>query len=205
MMTLTEKQEKIFNYLKEIQRAGALSPTISEISEHFGFRSTRSARDHLKALERKGVIRRDANKARSIRVLKNEAEASRSVGLPLLGSIPAGHPEGKGQNIERYIHMDRQSMGFAPNEKSFALCVTGNSMTGRGIYDGDLVIVDGSKEPREGDVVAALIDNESTLKTLVKHGNEIFLKPENEKYPDMVPVNELMVQGVVRTIIRNVC
>ena len=205
MVTLTEKQKEIYNYLQEVWRAGGPSPTISELSEHFGFRSTRSARDHLKALERKGVIRRDANKARSIRFFENEAEMSHSVSLPLLGSIPAGHAEVKGQNTERYIHMDRQSMGFAPNEKSFALRVTGNSMTGRGIYDGDLVIVDGSKEAREGDVVVALIDNESTLKTLVKHGGDIFLKPENEKYPDMVPVNELMVQGVVRTIIRNVC
>ena len=172
---------------------------------HFGFRSTRSARDHLKALERKGLIRRDANKARSIRVLEIGGIESQAVAIPLLGSIAAGHPEYAEQDQEGFVHVDSRSLGFKPTPRCYALRVTGDSMTGRGIYEGDIVVVDGSKQPGEGDIVAALIDNETTLKTLVKRNLRNYLKPENPKYPDMTPINELAIQGVVRTVIRNVC
>ncbi len=202
---LTEKQEEIYQYLLSTQRAGLPSPSIDELSGHFGFRSSRSGRDHLKALERKGYIQKNPNKARSIRVFERAGVETQSVSVPLVGSIPAGHPEDALQAVERNIHIDRQSMGFTPTASCYALCVSGDSMTGRGIYEGDIVIVDGSREPRDGDVVAALIDNESTLKTLTQRGGKKFLRPENEDYPDMIPANELMIQGVVRTIIRHIC
>lgn len=205
MAPLTKKQNEIYKYLRHIQISGEPSPSISELSSHFGFRSTRSARDHLKALERKGVIQREANKARSIRVHEGATAETRTVSIPLLGSIPAGHPENNEQYVERYIHVDSQSMGFTLTSSCYALRVTGDSMAGRGIYEGDLVIVDGSRKARDGDIVAALIDNQTTLKTLVKRDGNNYLKPENENYPDMIPLNELVVQGVVRTIIRNVC
>lgn len=206
MMPLTQRQNEIYKYLLKIQREGCPSPSISELSGHFGFRSTRSARDHLKALERKGLIQRDANKARSIRVHETAGVATPAVNnIPLLGSIPAGHPENKEQNIGEYIHVDSRSLGFTPTANCYALLVTGDSMTGKSIHEGDLVIVDASKEPRNGDIVAALIDNETTLKTLVKQDGKKFLRPENENYPIMIPVSELMIQGVVRTIIRNLC
>lgn len=202
---LTQKQREIYEFLRDMQRAGEPAPSIFEISKHFGFRSSRSARDHLKALERKGLIRRDANKARSIRVLEVVDNETQSVAIPLLGSIAAGHPEYAEQDQEGIVHVDSRSLGFKPTPRCYALRVTGDSMTGRGIYEGDLVVVDGSKQPCEGDIVAALIDNETTLKTLVKRNGRNYLKPENKKYPDMTPINELVIQGVVRTVIRNVC
>jgi repressor LexA len=165
---LTQKQREIYEFLKDVQKNGEPAPSISEISKHFGFLSSRSARDHLKALERKGFIRRDANKARSIRVLEVVDNKTRSVALPLLGSITAGHPECAVQNQEGFVHVDSRSLGFTPSSRCYALRVTGDSMTGKGIYEEDIVIVDGSKSPCEGDIVAALIDNETTLKTLVK-------------------------------------
>jgi repressor LexA len=203
--TLTKKQTEIYKYLREVQRAGEPAPSISEISGYFGFRSTRSARDHLKALERKGVIHRNANKARSIRVHEADGVEAQAVAITLLGSIPAGHPEQSEQERERFILIDSQSLGFTPTPHCYALHVTGDSMTGRGVYEGDIVIVDGAKTPRDGDMVAALIDNETTLKTLVKRNGRNYLKPENENYPDMIPIGELVIQGVVRTIIRKVC
>lgn len=202
---LTQKQREIYEFLRDVQKNGEPAPSISEISKHFGFRSSRSARDHLKALERKGVIRRDANKARSICVLEVVDHGAQSVALPLLGSIAAGHPEYVEQVQEDFVHVDSRSLGFKPSSSCYALCVAGDSMTGKGIYEGDIVIVDGSKQPCEGDIVAALIDNETTLKTLVKRNGQNYLKPENNKYPDMTPVNELVIQGVVRTVIRHVC
>lgn len=203
--TLTKKQKEIYTYLKELQREGKPAPSISEISRYFGFSSTRSARDHLKALERKGFIHRDANKARSIRVHDVSGVEAQVITICLLGSIPAGYPEHSEQDSERFIHIDSRSLGFEPTAHCFALHVTGDSMIGRGVFAGDIVIVDGAKIPRDGDIVAALIDNETTLKTLVKHDGGNYLKPENETYPDIIPVNELVIQGVVRTVIRNVC
>lgn len=203
--TLTKKQKEIYKYLREVLRAGEPAPSISEISKYFGFRSTRSARDHLKALERKGVIHRNANKARSIRVHEVSGVEAPAVTIALLGSIPAGYPENCEQDRERFIQIDSRSLGFTPAAHCYALHVTGDSMTGRGVFAGDIVIVDGEKIPRDGDIVAALIDNETTLKTLVKCNGRNYLKPENENYPDMIPINELVIQGVVRTIIRNLC
>lgn len=202
---LTDKQKEIYIYLRNMQRAGDPTPSISEISRHFGFRSTRSARDHLKALERKGVICRNANKARSIRVLEAEDFDTKTISIPLLGSIAAGHPEHSEQNGDNSIHVNSQSIGFTPTPHCFALRVIGESMIGKGIYEGDIVIIDASKEACDGDIVAALIDNETTLKTLVKRGGNNYLKPENAIFPDMLPVSELIIQGVVRTIIRNIC
>lgn len=202
---LTKKQSEIFKYLREVQRAGKPAPSILEISGYFGFRSTRSARDHLKALERKGVIHRDANKARSIRVHDAGGIEVQTVAIALLGSIPAGYPEDSEQARERFIRLDNRSLGFTPSAHCYALHVTGDSMTGRGVFAGDIVIVDGEKMPRDGDIVAALIDNQTTLKTLIKRNGRNYLKAENENYPDMIPVDELVMQGVVRTIIRNLC
>lgn len=202
---LTQKQKEIYEYLRDVQRNGEPAPSISEISKHFGFRSSRSARDHLKALERKGLIRRDANKARSIRVAETVDNETQSVAIPILGSIAAGHPECAVQDQEGFVRVDSRSLGFKPSSRCYALRVVGDSMTGKGVYEGDTVIIDGSKQPCEGDMVAALIDNETTLKTLVKRNGQNYLKPENDKYPDMTPINELVIQGVVRTVIRHVC
>lgn len=204
MKTLTDRQNEIYEYLRDTLKSGEPSPSIAELSRHFGFRSSKATRDHLKALERKGFITREANKARSIRVIEcGGIEDTKTDHIPLLGSIPAGHPEEHLADIERYIHVDRQSLGFKPIEKCFALKVTGDSMEGRGIYGGDIVIVDGSEVPRNGSIVVALIDNESTLKTLVDEKGKYYLKPENAKYQELLPLNDLVVQGVVKTVIRN--
>ena len=84
----------------------------------------------------------------------------------------------------------------------FALRVTGDSMIGRHICDGDIVILDHAREPRHNDIVAALIDRKSTLKTFIQKGSKRFLKAENPKYPDLIPSEELMIQGVFRGLIR---
>lgn len=205
MKTLTKRQNEVLEFLLGEQRAGRPTPTIQELTDHFGFSSTRASRDHLNALERKGVIQRDKHKARSIRVIDHSETVQYSLAVPLIGLIPAGNPDDRNQQGGRFIQIDRDSLGFTPTNKCFALKVAGDSMTGRGILDGDVVIVDCSMAPRDGDIVAALIDNECTLKTLIKRGASTFLRPENEKYPELFPIDELVIQGVIRTVIRNVC
>jgi repressor LexA len=95
-----------------------------------------------------------------------------------------------------------ESIGYKPTRNAFALRVTGDSMIGRHILDGDFVILEHGAEPRNGQIVAALIDGASTLKTFVLKGRKPFLKAENPKYPDLIPAEELMIQGVFKALIR---
>jgi repressor LexA len=98
--------------------------------------------------------------------------------------------------------VDIESIGFRPTRNTFALRVTGDSMIGRHILDGDVVVLEHGPEPHHGDIVAALIDGESTLKTFLRRNGKPYLKAENEKYPDLLPAQELMIQGVFKALIR---
>ena len=98
--------------------------------------------------------------------------------------------------------MDINSIGYKPTKNAFALRVRGDSMIGRHIVDGDFVILEHGPDPRNGDIVAALIDGDCTLKTYVVNGGKPFLKAENPKYPKMIPAQELVIQGVFRALIR---
>lgn len=202
MKDLTKRQNEILDYLRKEILSGRPVPSIREVTAHFGFRSTKATRDHFTALEKKGMIKRESGKARAIQVLTTEGPSETNVAIPLFGYISAGSPEYQTQHAERLIQIDINSLGFKPEGMVFALKVHGDSMVGRGIYDRDIVIVDSSKAPRTGDVVAALIDNEVTLKTFMKNEKGILLRPENPNYSDLIPVNELVIQGVARTVIR---
>jgi len=98
--------------------------------------------------------------------------------------------------------VDIETVGYKPTRNAFALRVTGDSMTGRHILDGDFVILEHGPEPRQGQIVAAFIDGASTLKTFVVKGGKPYLKAANPKYPDLIPAQELMIQGVVKALIR---
>jgi repressor LexA len=100
------------------------------------------------------------------------------------------------------VSVDVASIGFKPTRNTFALRVTGESMIGKHILDGDIVVLEHGPEPRHGDVVAALIDGESTLKTFLKKNGKPYLKAENPKYPELMPAQELMIQGVFKALIR---
>ncbi len=202
MKNLTKRQNEVLDYLRDEILSGRPVPSVRETTSHFGFRSTKATRDHFAALEQKGMIKREPGKARAIQVIIKEEPSENNVTIPLFGSIPAGYPEDQTQRAERLIQIDVGSLGFKPSGKVFALRVYGDSMVGRGIYDRDIVIVDSSKVPKTGDVVAALIDNEVTLKTFVKNDEQTVLRPENPNYSELIPVDELMIQGVARTVIR---
>jgi repressor LexA len=176
---------------------------LREIAAHFGFKSSRAAADHLDALKRKGFLQSEPGKARALRVTSPLAKLrSRIVDIPLFGSIPAGLPQTREQDAEGCISVDVESIGYKPTRNAFALRVTGDSMIGRHILDGDFVVLEHGPEPRNGQVVAALIDGASTLKTFVLKGGKPYLKAENPKYPDLIPAQELMIQGVFKALIR---
>jgi repressor LexA len=151
----------------------------------------------LHALERKGFIARDPKRARGIRVVNRSGRQ-----LPLLGEIVAGYPLEVEVKKGNYSGLHPQALGLSDWSKTFALRVRGDSMTGRGIFDGDIVLLEHGAVPRHEDVVAALIDNESTLKTFVSKGAAAWLRAENPRYPDLIPAWGLQVQGVARAVVR---
>lgn len=178
-------------------------PSSQEIAAQFGFRSPNAVTNHLRLLRKKGVIASEPGKARSLRVISPLAKLrSRIVDIPLYGSIPAGMPQAREQDAEGCVSVDVESIGYKPTRNAFALRVTGDSMIGRHILDGDFVVMEHGPEPRNGQIVAALIDGASTLKTFVLKNGKPYLKAENPKYPDLIPAQELMIQGVLKALIR---
>ena len=179
-------------------------PSIAEMTEFCGYRSTKAVRDILRILEREAWISRDSRKARSIRVLAATQPLASLCQVPLLGAIPAGLAEIQTERVEKHIGVNQATLGLRESSSLFALKVHGDSMVGRGIFDGDLAVIDGKGTYADGCVVAALVDGEVTLKTLVDPGNgrKSFLKAENPIYSDIYPIMSLSVQGVVKTIIR---
>jgi repressor LexA len=203
MTGLTRAQRRVLDFIEAEVFAGRITPTLREIASRFGFRSHRAAACHLEALKRKGFIESDTGKARSLRVISPLAKLrSRRGDIPLFGSIPAGLPETREQEAEGCVSVDVESIGFKPTRNTFALRVSGDSMIGRHILDGDIVVLEHGPEPRHGDIVAALIDGESTLKTFLSKSGKLYLKAENPKYPDLIPAQELMIQGVFKALIR---
>jgi repressor LexA len=203
MIELTKKQQQILDFILKWQRTEGATPSRQEIADHFGFRSPNSVTGHLRLLRQKGSLESDAGKARSLRVTSPLAKLRRRiVDIPVFGSIPAGTPQSREQDAEGCVSVDVESIGYKPTRNAFALRVTGDSMIGKHILDGDFVVMEHGAEPRNGQVVAALIDGASTLKTFVLKSGKPFLRAENPKYPDLIPAQELMIQGVFKALIR---
>jgi len=203
MTQLTRAQRGVMDFIQAEAQAGRPTPTLREIARRFGFRSHRAAACHLQALRRKGFIQSDRRKARSLRVTSPLARLrSRIADIPLFGSIPAGFSSDREQAPDGCISVDIASVGFKPTRNTFALRVSGDSMIGRHICDGDIIILEHGPEPRSGQIVAALIDRKNTLKTFLVKNGKPFLKAENPKYPDLIPSEELVIQGVFRALLR---
>jgi len=203
MADLTKRQGEVLEFIRETQHRYGHSPTLREISAHFGFKSPKAAADHLAALERKGVISKRERLARSLRILSPlEKFAQPVTRIPIYGSIPAGFADTRQQEALGCVSMDVSTLGIRATARTYALRVKGDSMTGRHIVDGDIAILEGGRLPREGDVVAALIDGESTLKTYgIEQGRPV-LRAENPRYPRLVPAAELSIQGVLVGLVR---
>ena len=203
MSELTTIQRRVFNFVRDRLEAGRAAPTQREICQQFGWASPRAAACHLAAIIHKGWLAVEPGKARSLR-LAGMLKPVRSsvVEIPFLGSIPAGFGQEREQSDGECVPVTVDSIGFKPTRNTFALRVTGDSMIGKHICDGDIAVFEHGAEPRSGQIVAALIDRKNTLKTFVVKNGKPFLKAENPKYPDLVPAEELVIQGVFRALIR---
>ena len=212
MKELTQRQQQILSFLEKHEKENGYWPSIRAIQETFDFKSTNAVMGHLRALEKKSHIQRIPGQARTFRINRPKIvkmptipnNVTDVVSIPVMGSIAAGYPdrvEPAGEVSQ--LQVDMQTAGAFGRYRNFALQVRGESMINAEIYDGDNVIIE-PREPRDGDIVAALIDGETTLKRYIhKQGEPPYLKAENESYPELYPVNELLIQGVAKAVVRS--
>lgn len=196
----TERQQEILDFIREQQDLRGMTPTTAEIMERFGFASPNAVTSHLQALERKGALLREPNKARGI-VLADSYRGRAMIEIPIYGTIPAGLPADERQQPDGCISVDVETLRLPKGARVFALKVRGDSMIGAGILSGDVVVLE-FREPRNGEVVAALIDGETTLKRYVVQRGKPFLKAENPRFQNLFPAQELVIQGVQVALLR---
>jgi|GEM_PF-5620217 len=174
-----DQKQAVFSLLKAATAAGATFPTPREID----------AITSLPGHAHRGGIRPGAHAIPRFQFLE------------ILGAIPAGYGDPADSTELGSIPVDLAALNIKATTRTFALRVRGDSMSGAHIADGDLVVIE-VREPKVGDIVAALIDGETTLKRFMAKDGQIFLKAENAKYPDLIPLRELTIQGVMRAVVR---
>jgi repressor LexA len=195
----TARQKQILDYIRRHRTRHGLPPTVREIQNHFGFASPNAAASHLRALEKKKLLQREPGSARALRVMGDDRKEVAAI--PIYGDIPAGFPDTREQRPDGCVYADLDSLDIRRTARTFAVRVRGDSMTGAHIVDGDLVVLE-LREPNHGNIVAALIDGETTLKRYLVRNRRPFLRAENPKYPDLIPAHELVIQGVMIALFR---
>ncbi len=207
---LTDRQQEVLNFVRAYFKENGFWPTVRDIQQNFGFKSPNAALGHLRALEKKQALSRCPSQARAFKMPALTTPdvpdgAIDIVEIPIYGSIAAGYPDGiESAGVVGKLQIDAETAGIHSRNNSFALRVRGESMIDAGIFDGDVVILE-KVEPRSGDIVAALIDGETTLKRFIQTSRDApYLKAENPNYPELYPVSELIIQGVARAVTRRI-
>jgi len=201
---LTDRQTEILRLIKELTEVSGFPPTRAEIAERMGFRSVNAAEQHLRALERKGVLDITAGSSRGIKLRERGGpKLSRLLELPVVGRVAAGSPILAEEHITAHYQVDPNL--FTPRA-DYLLRVRGLSMRDAGILDGDLLAVHRTSEAQSGQMVVARIDNEVTVKRLKRRGHAVQLLPEN---PDFEPIeldlrkDEMAIEGIAVGVIRS--
>jgi len=196
---LTNRQNDVFNCIKEHIEETGYPPTRADIARKLGFKSTNAAEEHLKALAKKGAIEIIPGTSRGIRIPNIEQQ---ELGLPIVGRVAAGSPILAQEHIEEHCTI---SSNFFNPSADYLLRVQGTSMKNIGIMDGDLLAVHQCKEARNGQIVVARIDDEVTVKRYQRDGNTIQLIAENEEFPPIVidlTQQEIAIEGLGVGVIR---
>jgi repressor LexA len=219
---LTDRQEKILAFIKKSLQDQGYPPTIREIGEHFGIRSTNGVNDHLKALERKGYLLRGELKSRALSVIDGgRSQAARFprlarrelsavddgevMEIPVVGKVAAGEPILAQENITDHVRIDSVLLGDG-GKKVFALRVSGDSMIGDGIFDGDYIFVRKQLHAGAGEIVVAMIEEEATVKRFYPEGERVRFQPSNPRlkpiYVSREDFRETQIIGVVVGVYR---
>ena len=198
MKQITERQKEVLKYISDYAEENSFPPTVREISDHFNI-SLRAIQDHISALQRKGYITQGQNRSRSIRVL-SEKEPKVFMGkVPVLGTVAAGKPLLSEENLDGYVNLTEPFV--RPGKNYFALRVRGQSMTGVGILDGDLAVIEQTNVAQNGQIIVAVIDDAITLKRYFKEAERVRLQPEN---PDFKAIycQDVRIVGILSNIVR---
>jgi len=191
---LTPAQESILAFMVRHQQEHNRPPSLREIRDEFGFASANAALRHVQALARKGMVSQSGD-GRSWSARAREVQGY-LFSVPVYGTIPAGLPADNPPEADEAVRIDPQAYGLRTAKGLFALQVRGDSMIDAQIADGDIALLrQGPAEP--GQIVAALVDGQSTLKRVVREGRRVFLRAENRRYRDIIPAESLTIQGVL--------
>lgn len=203
MSQLSDRQRQVLDFVRATVAERGYPPSVREIGEAIGLSSPSTVHSHLSALVKAGAIRRDPSKPRAIEVLEEAAPAPDREDVrdvPLVGRIAAGSPVLAVEDVEDVYPLPESLVGSGP---VFMLRVKGDSMVDAGILDGDLVVVRRQPDAADGDIVAAMIDDEeATVKRLYRRDGTVVLHAENSAYPDMVFSEGVTVLGLVVSVLR---
>lgn len=197
---LTPLEQRVYQYMIDFLAENTYQPSIREIARKFRIKSTKTVSDLLHSLTSKGYIERDQSRSRGVRIL-GYAAAGQTQPVPYYGKIHAGEPALQADNRQGYITVDRR---FLPSDDTFFMKVVGESMVGRGILEGDYVMVSPSARAKDGDIVAARVGGEATVKTLTHRGMTVVLEPANpeERAIEVGPKDDFAILGVVTGVFR---
>lgn len=186
------KQREIYEFMKRYILDKGYPPSVREICEAVGLKSTSTVHGHLERLEKKGLIKRDPTKPRAIELIKESVTKREIIDIPIVGKITAGQPILAVENIEDTFSIP---LNFVKNNNElFMLNVSGTSMIEAGIFDGDLAIIEKVNSAENGEIVVALIENEATLKRFFKEEDYIRLQPENSTMEPII-VKDCQILG----------
>lgn len=182
---LSKMERRILDYLIDYLRRNTYQPSIREIGRRFGIKSTKTVSEYLQSLADKGYIEREASRSRGVRIVGLELQNARTISVPFYGKIAAGLPALLRDRADEEFTLDPKLAG-SPN--AFFLEVRGESMEEMGILDGDLVLVEpaSAEEIRNGEVVAARIDGEATVKRYFERDGQVVLEPANTDFAPML-------------------
>ena len=205
MEALTDRQSEVLRLIRELTEVSGYPPTRAEIAEKMGFRSVNAAEQHLRALEKKGVIEISSGASRGIRVrdARSAGRLGRLLELPVIGRVAAGSPMLAEENVQGRYQLDPNL--FTPRA-DYLLRVRGMSMRDAGILEGDLIAVHKTAEARTGQIVIARLGDEVTVKRFRRRGNAVQLEPENSDFEpiEVDPRSEtLVIEGIAVGVIRS--
>ena len=209
--TVTPKQQQVLDYVAAHIQEKGYPPSVRDICSAVGFKSTSSAHAYLEALEKKGLLHKDASKTRALKVTSSSTPSPSNVtpfpdvatreivNVPIVGKVTAGQPILAVENIEDSFPVPLEFVG---NQDAFMLKVRGESMIEAGILDGDFVLVSKQSTARNGDIVVALIEDEATVKTFYKENGYVRLQPENPYMEPIIVRENLSILGKVSGVFR---
>jgi len=197
---LTKRQREILTYVLDSMQQRGYPPSVREIGAALGLTSSSTVHSHLAALEKKGFIHRDPSKPRAIEILKDGASQppKRVVNVPVLGRIAAGQPIFAEENVEDVFPLPRD---FVREDASFILRVRGDSMIEAGIQNGDYLVIRQQATANSGEIVAAMVGDEATVKRFFRERDHVRLQPENSTMSPII-TRDVMILGKAIALIR---